>query len=237
MRTMWLLGFGMVLFFAFPVEQVMAAFDQGHWMIEAPTPTEHTEMGASALDQLIEVVDGVESPNEGNRWRLVSASSGQLIQSKRAPARHVGAVMAILGTFNEAGVLPVESDPRANQLIRSLIQFQSVFMKNQQSAVHDYLSSALFARWGEQGAMIQDSFDEQGWTTQTLEALVDYSKIHSIWGDARMAEVFRQYYLSPADWVLVEEIFDAARQRFISEGQDIHQMFAIQRERMARGTF
>lgn len=211
MKSLW--GGAIVLFLAFPVEPVRAAFDYSCWKTRASVSTER-----------IEVVS-------------VVASRGKFVQSKRAPARHVGAVMAILGTFNEAGVLPVESDPRANQLIRSLIQFQSVFMKNQETAVHAYLSSALFARWGEQGAMIQDAFYEQGWTTHTLEALVDYSKIHLMWEDARMEEVFRQYYLSPADWVLVEEIFDAARQRFISEGQDIHQMFVLQRERMAQGTF
>ncbi len=163
--------------------------------------------------------------------------SEKLTQSKRASAQHVGAVMAILGTLNEAEVLPLESDPRANQLIRSLIQFQSVFMKSQEPVVHDYLSSALFARWGKQGARLQELFKEQGWTTHSLEALVDYSKTHLMWEDARMEEVFRQYYLSPADWILVGEIFDAARQHFVAEGQDIHQMFATQRERMARGRF
>lgn len=160
-----------------------------------------------------------------------------LIQSNRAPAQHVGAVMAILGTFNEAGVLPPEADPRANQLIRVLIQFQSVFLKSQEAAVQEYFSSALMARWGSEGTTVRDSFHANGWTSKSLEAVVDYSKTHALWQDERMQEVFRQYYLSAADWVLVQEVFHAARQWFVAESKDIHEVFGNQLNRMARGEF
>jgi hypothetical protein len=153
------------------------------------------------------------------------------------PAQHVGAVMAILGTFDEAGVLPPEADPRANQLIRALIQFQSVFMKSRSPAVQEYFSSALVTRWGAQWAAVRDSFYKKGWTSEALEAMVNYSKSHAMWLDEGMIEVFRQYYLSPEDWSLVQEIFLAARQRFVAENKDIHVVFAGQRDRMARGEF
>lgn len=164
-------------------------------------------------------------------------SSGVLIREKRAPARHVGAVMAILGTFNEAGVLPAESDPRANQLIRSLIQFQSVFMKSRVPEVQEYFSSALDTRWGEESSTVRDSFYAHGWTSKSLGAVVDYSRNKAMWQDEQMQEVFRQYYLSSADWVLVQEVFLAARQEFVAESKDMHEVFGKQRERMARGKF
>ena len=87
-----------------------------------------------------------------------STVSKNLLRSKRAPGRHVGAVMAILGTFHDAGVLPSESDPRANQLIRSLIQFQSVFMKSQEPAVQAFILAALSFRKSGNGAKLLDSF-------------------------------------------------------------------------------
>jgi len=232
-----LLVIGIVLFFAFPVGQLTAAFDHGHWMTRAPAPSERTEVAVAALDGLIYVVGGFEKPNVWNLWQLVVAPAGELIQSTRTPVRYVGAVMAVLGTFDEAGVLPPEADPRANQLIRALIQFQSVFMKSQEPAVQEYFSSALVTRWGAQGTTVRDSFNKKGWTSESLEAMVDYSKSHPMWQEEGMKEVFRQYYLSAADWSLVQEIFQAARQRFIGEKKDIHAVFANQRGRMARGEF
>ncbi len=226
-----------VLFFAFPVGQLMAAFDQGHWMTGASVPIERMDVAAAVLDGPIYVAGGFEKPNVWNLWQRVVAPSGKLIRSTRAPARHVGAVMAILGTFDEAGVLPPEADPRANQLIRALIQFQSVFMKSQEPAVQEYFSSALISRGGAQGTTVRDSFYRNGWTSESLEAMVDYSKTHVMWQDDRMQAVFRQYYLSPADWTLVQEIFQAARQRFVAENKNIHAVFANQRDRMARGAF
>ena len=167
------------------------------------------------------------------QWREVK--SGQPIQSKRAPVRHVGAVMAILGTLNEAGVLPLESDPRANQLIRSLIQFQSVFMKSQEPAVHEYFSSALVARWGAEGAAILNLFYKQGWSSESLEAVVEYSRQYPMWEDPRIEAVFHAYNLSPADWALIEQLFLEARQRFESQNQDLHVVFARQRQSMPGG--
>lgn len=174
-------------------------------------------------------------PNKGGKFGV--RSSTKLIQSNRAPARHVKAVMAILGTFHEAGVLPAESDPRANQLIRSLIQFQSVFMKSRVPEVQEYFSSACDVRWGKESSTVRDSFYAHGWTSKALAAVVDYSKIKAMWQDEQMQGVFRQYYLSPADWALVQELFLAARMQFVAESKDMHEVFGTQRERMARGKF
>jgi len=152
-----------------------------------------------------------------------------LIRSKQTPVKHVGAVMAILGTFHEAGVLPSEADPRANQLIRSLIQFQSVFMKNQEPEINEYFSSALADRWGERGAGILESFYNEGWTSESIEAVVEYSLQHSMWERPRIEAVFHAYYLAPADWELIQEIYFRARKSFANQNQDVHAVFHRQR--------
>jgi N-acetylneuraminic acid mutarotase len=210
------------------------------WEVMAPMPTARHGLGAAVVDEYVYVISGGPTPG-GSFSNLneifIPPVSAKPMKTSRAPAQHVGAVMAILGTFDEAGVLPPEADPRANQLIRALIQFQSVFMKSQTPAVQEYFSSALTSRWGTQGTAVRDSFYKKGWTSEALEAMVDYSKTHAMWPDERMKEVFRQYYLSPADWSLVQEIFLAARQRFVAENTDIHVVFAGQRDRMACGEF
>ena len=155
--------------------------------------------------------------------------SGKYVRTKRTPARHVGAVMAILGTFNEAGVLPPEGDLRANQLMRSLIQFQSAFMKSQEPAVHEYFSSGLMGLWGERGSSILESFYFEGWTSESLEAVVEYSEQQSMWEDPHVAMILRSYNLSEEDWALIQDLFLKARQRFRNRHQDIHAVFGQQR--------
>ena len=137
--------------------------------------------------------------------------------------------MAILGTFNEAGVLPPEGDLRANQLMRSLIQFQSAFMKSQEPAVHEYFSSGLRGLWGERGSSILESFYFEGWTSESLEAVVEYSEQQSMWADPHVAMILRSYNLSEEDWALIQDLFLKARQRFRSRHQDIHAVFGQQR--------
>ena len=171
-------------------------------------------------------------PNFENRLasrERVFELSGKFVRTKRTPARHVGAVMAILGTFNEAGVLPPEGDLRANQLMRSLIQFQSAFMKSQEPAVHEYFSSGLMGLWGERGSSILESFYFEGWTSESLEAVVEYSEGQSMWADPHVAMILRSYNLSEEDWALIQELFLKARQRFRNRHQDIHAVFGQQR--------
>ncbi len=61
---------GIVLFFAFPVGQLTAAFDQGHWMTGTPAQSERTEVAVAALDGLIYVAGGFEKPNVWNLFRF-----------------------------------------------------------------------------------------------------------------------------------------------------------------------
>jgi hypothetical protein len=233
---MWLLVFSAVVFFVFPVGQVRATFYHVHCMTKAPASTEQMEEAViPELDGLGEVAGGVKKLNKESLWRFVSGSSGKSIQPKRASAQHVGAVMAILGTLNEAGVLPPEADPRANQLIRSLIQFQSVFLKSDEPAVHAYFSSAIIRQWGEKAEDIRSSFFEKGWSSESLEALVEYSRHQSMWVPPGMQAAFQSYYLSPSDWALIQETFLEARERLVRQHQNIHTVFARQRQGMSGG--
>jgi len=157
------------------------------------------------------------------------------IQRKRTPARHVGAVMAILATFDQAQVLPPESSPQANHLIRSLIQFQSAFMDQQATSVQQYLTEALRTELREDAGMAYAQFSKNGWTSTVMEAVVDYSATHTFWENQGRQDTFSRYNLSPSDWGVIVEVFTHARDRFRAEGKNFHEIFAAQRLTMPGG--
>jgi len=171
------------------------------------------------------------------RWMTGSPApiSAKPVKTSRTPAQHVGSVMAVLATFNDAGVLPPESSVQANQLIRALIQFQMVFVKSPEPAVREFLSSALIAQTGEQATMVFDRFALTGWTSQSLEAVVDYSQLYPMWENPTMENTFRAYNLSPEDWELVQTLFVKARQNLAHREKDFHAVFANHRSGMPGG--
>ena len=57
--------------------------------------------------------------------------------------------MAVLAMLQDADVLPPEGTPEANRVIKSVIQFQSVFLKSGDPAVQAFLSHALCCTEGQ----------------------------------------------------------------------------------------
>ena len=157
------------------------------------------------------------------------------VQGRRTPAKHVGAVMAILATFEQARVLPPESTPKANQLIRALIQFQSAFMNQESRAVQEYVSDALTTQLGQSGPGAYRELTANGWTSKAMEALVDYSRQHPFWSRPGMPDALSRYNVSSDDWDIVVEMFNRTRDQFRTTGQDLHEIFAVQRRNMPGG--
>lgn len=232
MRTICFCVFVPLLCAEISMGQSSAIFDHGYRMARGFALIEQLETPVRFLNGSAKVVPRLQKQNKGHFLRSMEISLGKLVSSKRTPTRYVGAVMAILGTLNEVGVLPPEADPKTNQLIRSLIQFQSVFLKSQEPTVREYFILALSERWGTQGQAILEDFGQQGWTSQSLEALVEHSLRHSMWENPHMETVFHSYNLNGADWGLIQEIFLEARQRFVSQSQDLHEVFGCQRQNM-----
>ena len=156
-------------------------------------------------------------------------------ESGRTPAAHVGSVMAMLATFDEAGVLPPESSPQANQLIRALIQFQSAFLKSSEAAVREFLASALQVHGHQRARAILDRFALTGWTSESLEAVVDYSMHYSMWDNPQRSRAFQAYNLSERDWEFVQNVFLQARRNLVGLDRDLHAVFAGHRSRMPGG--
>lgn len=206
------------------------------WRTMAPMPTARHGLGAAAVDGHVYVLSGGPRPG-GSYGRFneifIPPSSSRPVRAGRTPAAHIGSIMALLATFHEAGALPPESSPEADRLIHALIQSQSVFLKNPDPIVRDILVSALSEKFNaKKASSLTQAFAATGWTSATLEALVDYSASRSTGDGPRLAEVFHDYNVTAADWTLVRQVFAKAREQLLKQGKQVHAVFAAQRASM-----
>jgi len=144
--------------------------------------------------------------------------------------------MAVLAMLQDADVIPPEGTPEANRVIKSFIQFQSVFMKSSDPAVQAFLSQALAAK-GEGGAdEALSRFRSTGWTSDVLEALSEQWAATAIDQRERLAPGFRQFNVSRADFDSLMALVTKARTALEQRGQNIHQVFAQRRREMPGAT-
>ena len=119
-------------------------------------------------------------------------------------------------------MLPPESSSEADRLIHALIQSQSVFLKSPHPVVRDFFSSALSEKFdAKTAAVLTQAFPSTGWTSETLEALVDYSAQRSMVEEPRLPEVFQGYNVTTTDWKFVEQIFMKAREQLLKQGKQV----------------
>ena len=140
--------------------------------------------------------------------------------------------MALLATFEDAGVLPPEGSPDATRLIRVLIQFQSALMKSDHPAVRGLLADAMTAKWGSGSAEALARFTAEGWTSESLEALVDYAASRPIWDDPEVREALHRFNIGQAEFEVMANTFTAARAKYVAQGEDVHKRYAARRRDM-----
>ena len=167
---------------------------------------------------------------------LDSEPSSGRTRGSRTRAAHIGSIMALLSTFNEAQMLPAEHDPRANQLIHSLIQLQSVVMKSQSPAFREFVSNALGIAGKHAFETIQADLSKAGLTMPVLESLIDYGATHSPWQEEELRHEFLSYNVQPADWELIQKILFEARQRLARINQTLVDVYARERLEMPGAT-
>jgi len=174
-----------------------------------------------------------QGKNARHEMTQLQPAQARPMKSGQTPAAHIGSIMALLSTFHEAGVLPPESSREADRLIHALIQSQSLFLNNRDPVVRDMFVSALSDKFGaKKAASLSQAFTVTGWTSETLEALVDYTAPRSMADEPRWAELFREYNVTAADWAYVEQVFAKARGQLRKQGKQVHAVFAAQRASM-----
>jgi hypothetical protein len=150
----------------------------------------------------------------------------------RTPAAKVGAAMAILATFEDAGVLPSENSPDANRLIRAVIQFQAAFMTSDHAAVRQWLDRAFAAKFGEAAPAAIETFRAGGWSSRALEAVVDYAAAAPVWDDPGIRDGLRPFNVGRADFNLLARVFTDARAQFAAGRRSIHEAYDARRKEM-----
>lgn len=144
--------------------------------------------------------------------------------------------MAVLAMFQDADVLPPEGTPEANRIIKSVIQFQSVFTKGSDPDVQAFLRQALAAQRGGDAQEALSRFRSAGWTSDVLEALGNQWDVTTIEQREKFAPGFRQFNVNLEDFNSLMELVAKTRVSLERRGQDIHQVFAQRRREMPGGT-
>jgi len=215
-------------------EAYMSAVDR--WRTMVPMPTGRHGLASATVNDRVYVISGGPSPggsfsNVNEMFVPPSMQTGAKEQTRASP-KQVGTIMALLAAFGEAGALPAESSPEANRLIKALIQFQAAFMKSTHPAVRRLLTDALTEHLGDRAQAAADSFQADGWTSQTLEAVVNYVAQHSVWDQPGLEEGLLPYHIGRSDFELLAQTFVTARATLLVRGQDFHTVYASRRRDM-----
>lgn len=214
------------------------------WRTMAPMPTGRHGLGSAVVSGRLYVLSG--GPTPGGSFSNVTEAFlppasqtshppsrvPSAFRSSRATANQVGTVMALLATFQDAEALPPESSPEANQLIKALIQFQAAFMKSDSQAVRQFFSQALTAGFGDQAPAAAASFRADGWTSRSLEAVIDYGAGRSLRDQAELQTALGSFNVGASDFDLLSRTFTTARRHLTSQGQDLHQVYEARRREM-----
>jgi hypothetical protein len=152
------------------------------------------------------------------------------------PPGPIGASMAVLAMLQDADVLPPEDTPDANRIIKSVIQFQSVFLKSDDAAVQIFLRHTLEEQLGSYATEAETRFRSAGWTSDVLEALREQWMATTLDQRARLAPGFRPFNVSLEDFDSLMKLVATARTALEQRGQNLHQVFAQRRREMPGST-
>src|SRR5918993_5692364 len=94
------------------------------------------------------------------------------VEAARTPSPYIGSVMALLATFEDAGILPPEGTSQANGIIKAVIQFQSAFLKSRHPAVQQVFSDAHRLKFGNRAEEVETSFRRSGWSADSFDAVI-----------------------------------------------------------------
>jgi hypothetical protein len=160
----------------------------------------------------------------------VLPSSSELIG--KASSSQVGSAMAVLATLEQAQVLPPEGTREANYVIKSVIQFQSVFTKSTDPAVQDFLHRAVINKQGEHAQGVLARFRSSGWTPEVLEALADADLHTSADEFQSLATGLGQFNVSVEDFRRFMQLVRDGEKAFAERGENFEEVFADHRKLM-----
>lgn len=140
--------------------------------------------------------------------------------------------MAVLATLEQAHILPPEGTTEANRIIKSVIQLQSLFTKNTDPSVQEFLREAVASKHGEQTSQLLSQFHSGGWTPDVLEALAEGTLRSRAEDLAQLAPGLASVNLSVDDLQRFMLLVRDGEQALASGGRSFHEVFASFRTTM-----
>lgn len=153
-------------------------------------------------------------------------------QPGRTPSSHVGSVMAVLATLEQARVLPPEGTAAANRIIKSVIQLQALFAKNTDPSVQEFMQRAVANTENERSAHVLARFYSTGWTPEVLEALADRVLRSPAEDLHRLEAGLRSVNLSVDDLRSFMQLVRDSEQAFAEGGKNFRDVFLAHRKSM-----
>ena len=140
--------------------------------------------------------------------------------------------MAVLATLEQAHVLPPEHTPAANQVVKSVIQFQSALVKSDDPSIRDFVAKALADKYDEQGAELLAQMRSMGWTAPVLLALAEAEGRALAQELERLGPGWRRFNLSMNDFHQLMTLVRDAQRAFETQGMSFQRVFASHRQAM-----
>jgi len=167
----------------------------------------------------------------------VPAKVSQMItQAGRTPSPYIGSVMALLATFEDAGVLPPEGTPQANDIIKAAIQLQSAFLKSRHAAVRQFFMDAQRAKFGTDAEAAETSFRLRGWSADTFVAVVEAGQQTNDWSVNGLREGFHEFNIGKADFDRLEQLYRQSTVAFSARNTTFQEVYTQRRREMPGAT-
>lgn len=166
-------------------------------------------------------------------WKTGSAVPRHTVaQSGRTSSVYIGSVMAMLATFEDAGILPPEGTPQANRIIKAVIQFQSAFLKSEHQAIRQFFTDAHRAKLGNRAEEVEAAFRLSGWSADTFDAVITAGQQDSAWNADGLSEGFSAFNIGKQDFDILAELYRQSSSAFSSQGTTFQQVYAKRRQEM-----
>ena len=153
-------------------------------------------------------------------------------QPARTSSVYIGSVMAMLATFEDAGILPPEGTPQANRIIKAVIQFQSAFLKSNHPAIRQFFTEAHRTTLGPRAEEVEESFRQSGWSADTFNAVITAGQIETAWGTDGLSDGLREFNIGKQDFDILAELYQQSSRAFSTQGKTFQEVYAQRRREM-----
>lgn len=153
-------------------------------------------------------------------------------QPSRTSSVYIGSVMALLATFEDAGILPPEGTPQANGIIKAVIQFQSAFLKSTHPAIRQFFTDAHRVTLGPRAEEVETAFRQTGWSADTFDAVITAGHTDNVWNTEGLSDGFREFNIGKPDFDILARLYEESRAAFSTQGKTFQQVYTQRRREM-----